>query len=152
MSRRPVAEVESHVDDRSCLNPESKDATVRAVRRPCATGDPDYHPGQANTCNELENETKFTGVPKIWHVHSSSEMAKLQRNDSDIGPILKLCLQSKEQPSFDMIRNRRVNTKHYWSNGHVLLFVKVSFIVLLSIKGDNLRVCSCWSQCRCVMN
>jgi len=68
-----------------------------------------------NTCNEPKDETKFTGVPKMWHVHSSSEMAELQRNDPDIGPVSKLRLQSEEQPSFDMIRDRSVNTKHYWS-------------------------------------
>jgi len=50
LSRRLVAEVESHVVDTLCSDPESNDASVRAVRRPCATGDPDYHPGQANTC------------------------------------------------------------------------------------------------------
>ena len=103
LSRRPVAEMESHVDETSCPDPESNNVSVLAVRRPCATGDLDYHPGQANTGNEPEDETKFTGVPKLWHVHSSSEMAKLQRNDPDIGPILELHLQSEEQSSFDMI-------------------------------------------------
>jgi len=111
LSRRQVAEVEQYVVDTSCPDPESNAASVRAMRRPCATGDLEYHPGQANTCNEPENETKFTGVPKMWHF--SSEMAELQRNDPDIGPILKLRLQSEDQPSFDIIRDRSVNTKHY---------------------------------------
>ena len=115
LSRRPVAEVESHVDETSCLDPESNDVLVRAMRRPCATGNSNYHPGRTNTCNEPEDETKFTGVPKLWHVHSSGEMAELQRNDPDICPIFELRLQSEEQPSFDMIRDRSVNMKHYWS-------------------------------------
>jgi len=42
-------------------------------------------------------------------------MAELLRNDPDINPILELRLQSEEQPSFDMIRDQSVNTKHYWS-------------------------------------
>ena len=80
-----------------------------------ATGDPDYHPGQANTCNEPKDETKFNNVPTLWHVHSSNKMPELQRNDIHIGPILQLRLQSEEQPSYSIIRNRNVNKKHCWS-------------------------------------
>ena len=39
LSRRPVAEAKSHVVDTSCSDPESNNATVHAVRRPCATGE-----------------------------------------------------------------------------------------------------------------
>ena len=60
-------------------------------------------------------DKKVIAGPTLWHVHSSSELAELQRTDPDIGPVTELRLQFEEQPSFDMIRDRNVNAKIYWS-------------------------------------
>jgi len=52
------------------------------VRTVCS--DPDYRPGHVETHDEPVDEKGITG-PKLWHVHSSSELAELQRTDPDIG-------------------------------------------------------------------
>jgi len=59
----------------------------------------------------INRDEKEIAGPKLWHVHSSSELAELQRTDPDIGPVDELRIQFEEQPSFDTIRYRSVNTK-----------------------------------------
>jgi len=89
------------------------DVLVRTVCRPCVTSDPDYCPGHVTKHDKQVDEE--VARPKLWHVRSSSELAELQRQDPDIGPIADLRLQFEEQPSFNMIRERSVDTKVYWS-------------------------------------
>ena len=109
LSRRPSTEVESMVDDEPHSVRENRDILVRTV---CS--DPDYRPDHVETHDEPVDEKVIAG-PTLWHVHSSSELAELQRTDPDIGPVAELRLQFEEQPSFDMIRDRNVNAKIYWS-------------------------------------
>jgi len=109
LSRRPSTEVQSMVDDEPHSVRESSDVLVRTV---CS--DPDYRPGHVETHDESVDEKVIAG-PTLWHVHSSSELAELQRTDPDIGPVAELRLQFEEQPSFDTIRDRSANAKIYWS-------------------------------------
>jgi len=93
------------VDDEPHSVRENSDILVLTV---CS--DPDYRPGHVETHNKPVDEKEIAG-PKLWHVHSSSELAELQRTDPDIGPVDELRLQFEEQPSFDTIRYRSVNAK-----------------------------------------
>ena len=52
---------------------------------------------------------------RVWHVHAPSELAELQQADSDIGPIVRLRIESDEQPSMDVLRDQSSNAKVYWS-------------------------------------
>ena len=48
-------------------------------------------------------------------LRSLAEIAELQRSDTDVGPIVRMRLQSDEQPPFDSIRAESKNTKIYWA-------------------------------------
>jgi len=52
---------------------------------------------------------------RVWHVHAPGELAELQQADSDIGPIVRLRIESDEQPSMDVLRDQSSNAKVYWS-------------------------------------
>ena len=89
LSRRPSTEVESMADDEPHSVRENSDILVRTV---CS--DPDYPPGHVETHDEPVDEKEIAG-PTLWHVHSSSELAKLQRTDPDIGPVADSVCSSK---------------------------------------------------------
>jgi len=111
LSPRPSTEAELTDGDESRSVRENGDVLVRTVCRPCVTSDLDYCPGHVTKPNKQVDEE--LARPKLWHVRSSSELAELQRQDPDIGPIAELRLQFEEQPSFDLIRERSVDTKVY---------------------------------------
>jgi len=52
---------------------------------------------------------------KVWRVYTPAELAAMQLNDPDIGPIVKLRLEYDEQPPFDLVREQSTNMKVYWS-------------------------------------
>ena len=122
LSRRPSTVAESIVEEETRPVRDNGDVLVRTVCRPCVASDPDYRPGRhVNIHDERADEEEIAG-PKLWHVHSASEIAELQRKDPDIGPVAELRSQYDEQPSFDMIRDRGVNTKIIWSQWPRLVF------------------------------
>ena len=55
------------------------------------------------------------GRQKVWRVYTSAELAAMQLNDPDIGPIVKLRLEYDEQPPLELVREQSTNTKVYWS-------------------------------------
>ena len=109
LSRRP-----SPCDEEECLDNSSQNDRINAAVRTTLTVDPDYHPRAAAPSRPTQDESNFS-FTKMWHVYSAEEMANLQQNDIDVGPIARLRLQSEVQPSLDSIRDQSVNTKVYWS-------------------------------------
>jgi len=131
LSRRPSTEVQSMVDDEPHSLRENSDVLVRTV---CS--DPAYRPGHVETHDESVDE-KVIACPTLWHVHSSSELAELQRTDPDIGPVAELRLQFEEQPSFDTIRDRSANAKIYWSQWpRLVVHESILYRVAFNRKGQ----------------
>ena len=74
-------------------------ATVRVVR-PATNDDPDF-PGNSGSPAGSTESTKESDQ-RVWHVNAPAELAELQRNDTDIGSIVRLRLEHDEQPSLQL--------------------------------------------------
>ena len=107
LSRRPPEANEN------CSQTVISGAEIRAARRMSSSADPDYNarPSTSSTVSET-NDVRET---KVWIVRPHKEIAELQRNDIDVGPIVRMRLQSDEQPTFDAVRSESRNTKIYWA-------------------------------------
>jgi len=109
LSRYPVHSTEVETTTVGVVD----DAATRAVRRG-ADNDPDFRAGSKCPTRFPMTVSESEGK-KIWNVHTPAELAEMQRNDPDIGPIVRLRLEYDEQPSFDLVRDQSTNTKIYWS-------------------------------------
>ena len=106
LSRRPH---EVNEDDSTTV---VSGAEIRVVRRGL-TADPNY--GVRSSMPASVNAVNDDSENKEWTVRSFAEIAELQQNDVDVGPIVRMRLQSADQPPFDAIRSESKNTKIYWA-------------------------------------
>ena len=108
----------THLQREESSQSESSDldvgAATRAVRRR-VEHDPDYRTTVGSSTRQPTTD-KESCERSIWHVYSPAELAEMQYNDPDIGPIVQLRLQSDDRPSTEMIRDQSSNTKVYWSH------------------------------------
>jgi len=107
LSRYPVHSKEDEITIEDVVD----DAATRAVRRG-ADDDPDF---RVRSKPSIRPPTTANVSQEFWHVYAPAELAGMQFNDPDIGPIVRLRLQYDEQPPFDLVRDQSTNTKTYWS-------------------------------------
>jgi len=89
------------------------DAATRAVRRGVEE-DPDFRVKPESSTRAPETESDPVGQ-QVWHVHAPAELAEMQGDDPDVGPIVKLRLEYNDQPPFETVRDQSTTTKIYWS-------------------------------------
>ena len=92
----------------------SVDSITRAVRRGIED-DPDYCP-TTQTSTRCPTSSKEDATQRVWHVYAPAELAEMQTDDPDIGPIVRLRRQFEDQPPVEMVRDQSSNTKIYWSH------------------------------------
>ena len=92
------------------------------ARRAGSSSDPDYRPRGADDPTRVMPSSESGKQDNfIWRVHTPAEIAELQQNDSDIGFIVRLRLESDEKPPFDVVRGQSENTRMYWSQWSQLI-------------------------------
>ena len=72
------------------------DSVTRAVRRG-VEDDPDYRP-TTQTSTRCPTSSSEDTNQRVWHVYAPAELAEMQNDDPDIGPIVRLRCQFEDQP------------------------------------------------------